>query len=218
MQTKVINIENAIDHIKSGMTVIIGGFSCCGCPHGLVDTLSKSDVTDLTIISNDASVGEKDVAKLFLAKKVKKFIGSHIGQCPEVGRQMIAGECNVELIPQGTFVERIRCSGYGLGGVLTRTGLGTVVEDGKRIINVDGQDYLLETPLHADVALIGASKADCFGNLYYRGTSRNFNTVMATAADTVIAEVNELCKIGEIEKESIHTPGIFVDYIVIRKG
>ncbi|MGN0518623.1 MAG: CoA transferase subunit A [Acutalibacteraceae bacterium] len=215
MKQKILSVENAIEHIKSGMTVMIGGFNSCGCPHELVDALSKSDVTDLTIVSSDASTGVKDVAKLFLAKKVKRFIGSHIGTNPEAGRQMITGECKIELIPQGTFVERIRCGGFGLGGVLTKSGLGTVVEENKRIINVDGEEWLLETPIHADVALISAAKSDSFGNLYYRGTTKNFNTIMATAADTVIAEVSELCKIGGIEKEAIHTPGIFIDHIVI---
>lgn len=214
MKNKLTNIEEAISTIKDGMTVMIGGFMCCGCPHNLVDALSKSTVKNLTVISNDASIECEDIGKLFIAKKVKRLIASHIGLNPEAGNQIMNGECALELVPQGTLAERIRCGGAGLGGFLTRTGIGTVVEEGKQIITVNNERYILEFPLKADVALIRATKADEFGNLFYKGTTQNFNPLMATAAETVIAEAEEICNIGEIEKEAIHTPGIFVDYIV----
>lgn len=196
------------------MTVMVGGFLGCGSAHMVIDALSKSDVKNLTLISSDTSVSSDDIAKLFFAKKVKKLIASHIGTNPEVGRQMINGECEVQLVPQGTLAECIRCGGAGLGGFLTKTGVGTVVEENKTTMVIDDEKYILEKPLKADVALIAATLADEFGNLFYQGTSRNFNPLMATAADTVIVEAKSICKVGEISKESIHTPGVFIDFIV----
>lgn len=196
------------------MTVMVGGFLGCGAAHTLIDALSRSDVKDLTLISSDTSISSDDIAKLFYAKKVKRLIASHIGTNPEVGRQMINEECKVELVPQGTLAEAIRCGGAGLGGFLTKTGVGTVVEKNKTTMVIDGEKYILERPLRANVALVAATVADEFGNLFYSGSTRNFNPLMATAADTVIAEAKSICKVGEIKKESIHTPGIFVDFIV----
>ncbi len=214
MQNKIIDINTAINLIKDGMTVMIGGFMCCGCPHNLIDALSKSTVKNLTVISNDASIECDDIGKLFYTKKVKRFIASHVGLNPEAGKQIMNGECAVELVPQGTLAERIRCGGAGLGGFLTKTGIGTEVERGKQIIMIENERYILELPLKADVALIGATTADEFGNLFYKGTTQNFNPLMATAAETVIVEADTICRVGEIEKETIHTPGVFVDYIV----
>lgn len=214
MINKIVDTNTAISKIKDGMTVMIGGFACCGCAHRLIDALSKSNVKDLTLISTDASKEDKDIVKLFLAKKVKKMIVSHMGLNKEANRQMVAGECEIELIPMGTLVERIRCAGVGLGGFLTNVGIGTVAQEGKQVINLNGRDYIIEEPLKADVALISATLADEYGNLFYKGTSRNSNPIMAMAADIVIAESPKICKIGEIEKECIHTAGIFVDYIV----
>lgn len=212
--TKQISFQEAVSHIKSGMSVMVGGFLGVGSPNRLLDALLETDVKDLTIIANDTSFVDKGVGRLVAARKVVKVITSHIGTNPSTGEQYHAGELEVIFVPQGTLAERIRCAGAGLGGILTPTGLGTVVEEGKEVINVDGRDYLLEKPLKADVALLGANIADQEGNLYYKGNTRNFNTMMAMAADLVIAEVGEIVKTGGILPENVHTQSIFVDYIV----
>jgi acetate CoA/acetoacetate CoA-transferase alpha subunit len=175
----------------------------------------KSGLKDITLISNDAGNDKFDgIGTLICQKRVKKLIASHAGLNPQVAVQMNAGELEVELVPQGTLAERIRCGGTGLGGVLTPTGIGTVVAEGKQIITVNGKDYLLETPLRADVAVIKAWKADEFGNLVYRRAARNFNPMMAMAADIVIAEVEEVVPVGEIDPDMVMTPGVCVDYVV----
>jgi acetate CoA/acetoacetate CoA-transferase alpha subunit len=216
MRNKVVNLEEAVSHVKDGMTVMIGGFLGNGNPEMLIDELIARGVKDLTLICNDTAFPDKGVGKLIVNKRIKKLIASHIGTNPETGKQMTAGEIDVELIPQGTFAERIRAKGAGLGGILTPTGLGTVVAEGKEKIVVDGKEYLLEKPLGADVALIRGYKADRMGNTVYYKTMRNFNPLMAMAADLVILEVDELVEIGELDPEIIVTPGIFVDYIVGR--
>ncbi len=210
---KVISIEKAVDHIKDGMTLMIGGFMAVGTPEKLIDAIVEKGVKDLTIIANDTSCEVKGLGKLIANHQVKKVIASHIGTNRETGNQMNEGILDVELSPQGTLIERIRCGGAGLGGVLTPTGLGTVVADGKDVITVDGKDFLLEKPLRADVALVFGSVVDESGNVYYRKTTRNFNPIIATAADKVIVEAEELVKVGELEGEDVMTPGIFVDYI-----
>ncbi|MDR2126661.1 MAG: CoA transferase subunit A [Prevotellaceae bacterium] len=214
---KKITLEDAVSKIKSGMTIMVGGFLSNGSANRILDALSKSDVTNLTLITNDTSFSDKGAGKLLARKQLKKVIASHIGTNELTQQQMNDGEIEVEFVPQGTLAERIRSGGYGLGGVLTPTGLGTDIANGKQIINVDGKDYLLEKPLRADVALIGASKGDEAGNLVYYGTSQNFNPVMATAADLVIAEIDEIVPAGAIRPEAVHTPAIMVDYIVESK-
>ena len=212
--SKLISLQEAVSHIKSGMTIMVGGFLGVGSPNRILDALLETDVKDLTIIANDTGFPDKGSGKLIAARRASRVITSHIGTNPSTGEQYHAGELKITFVPQGTLIERIRCAGAGLGGVLTPTGLGTVIQEGKEVIRVDGKDYLLETPLKADVALIGASVADEEGNLFYRGNTRNFNCMMAMAADLVIAEVKEMVKTGEILPEHVHTQSIFVDYMV----
>lgn len=195
---------------------MIGGFLRCGSPYKTINELVKNKIGDLTLIANDTSYPEHDRGLLISNKLVKKAIVSHIGTNPETVRQMNAGEIEVELIPMGTLVEKIRCGGAGLGGFLTQTGIGTIVEEGKQIIEQDGKKFLLETPLTADFAIVYASKADKFGNAFLDGTTRNFNTVMATAAQTVILEPEEFSD-EPLDPAQITIPGVFIDYIALEK-
>ncbi|HHZ01716.1 MAG TPA: acetate CoA-transferase subunit alpha [Tissierellia bacterium] len=211
---KVISIQEAVDMIHDGMTIMVGGFLGCKNPFKLVDALVEKGVKDITLIANDTAFPEVGIGKLIVNKQVKKLIASHIGTNRETGNQMNSGELEVELVPQGTLAERIRAAGAGLGGVLTPTGIGTVVAEGKRIIEVDGKEYLLEKPLRADVALIVGAKVDKKGNVRYAKATRNFNPLMATAADLVIVEADEIVEVGELDPDDVMTPGIFVDYIV----
>ena len=211
---KVISIEEAINHIEDGMTIMIGGFLGTGNPHKIIDALIEKNVKDLTLIANDTSFPEIGLGKLIVNKQVKKVIASHIGTNPETGRQMNEGETEVVLVPQGTLAEQVRAGGAGLGGFLTPTGIGTVVEEGKKKIEVDGKEYLLELPLRADVALLMGSIVDKKGNIYYNKSTRNFNPLMAMAADTVIVEAEKLVETGDIDPNNVMTPGVFVDYIV----
>jgi len=211
---KIVTVEEALAHVQDGMTLMIGGFLAVGTPEKLVDALVEKGVKDLTIIANDTGFPDRGIGKLIVNKQVKRTIASHIGTNPETGRQMNEKEMEVELVPQGTLAERVRCGGAGLGGFLTPTGLGTIVEEGKEKITVNGAEYLLETPLKADVALIFGSKVDEKGNVYYHESTRNFNPLMATAADVVIVEAEELVKAGELDANIVMTPSIFVDYIV----
>ncbi|ETA81861.1 CoA transferase subunit A [Youngiibacter fragilis] len=211
---KIVTIEEAISHVKDGSVIMVGGFLAGGSPEKLIDALVAKGVKDLTLICNDTAFVDKGVGKMVVAKMFKKVIVSHIGTNPETGRQMIANETEVDLVPQGTLAERIRSAGAGLGGFLTPTGVGTIVEEGKEKMVINGMEYLLELPLKADVALVYADKADKFGNLVYAGSKSNFNPIMATAADITIAEVGEVVEIGEINQVDVKTPGIFVTYIV----
>ena len=211
---KFITAKEAVSKIKDGMTIMIGGFLGNGSPEKLIDALVEANVKNLTLICNDTSFPDKGVGKLIVNKQIAKVYTSHIGTNPHSNEQLNSGELTVEFCPQGSLAERIRAAGAGLGGVLTPTGLGTMVAEGKQIINIDGKDFLLEKPLKADVALIGASVGDKSGNLIYKGTSQNMNPLMATAADVVIAEINEIVETGEIPAENIKTQSIFVDYIV----
>ena len=215
---KVISIEQALEKVKDGMTIMVGGFLGVGNPLTLVDALVKKGVRDLTLIANDTARPELGIGKLVVNKQLKKAMVSHIGTNPETGRQMIAGELNVELIPQGTLAERIRCGGAGLGGFLTPTGVGTIVEEGKQRLVINGKSYLLELPLRAEVALLSAHKADKFGNLVFRRSTRNFNPVMAFAADVVIVEAKQIVEIGEIDPDEVMVTGVVVDWIVQGKG
>lgn len=211
---KVISIDEAISHIEDGMTIMIGGFLGCGSPHKLIDALVKKGVKDLTLICNDSGFPEIGSGKLVVNKQIKKLIASHVGTNRETGNQMNSGEMEVVLVPQGTLAEQIRAAGAGLGGFLTPTGVGTVIEEGKQKMEIDGKTYLLEKPLKADIALIAGETVDKFGNVVYYGATRNFNQLMATAADLVIVEANNVVEVGEIDPNNVVTSGIFVDYIV----
>lgn len=212
---KIISAQEAINFIKDGSTVMIGGFLSCGAPDVLVDELVNQNKKDLTLIANDTSIPEKDRGKLIVNKQVKKVITTHIGTNPETVRQLNAGELEVDLVPMGTFYERLRAKGSGLGGVLTPTGVGTLVEDHKQTMVVDGKKFILDTPIGADIALIYGSKVDKYGNVSYYGTTRNSNVVMATAADTVVIEAEEF--VDCLDPNEVVIPGIFIDYIVIRE-
>ncbi|MFA5577074.1 MAG: acetate CoA-transferase subunit alpha [Tissierellaceae bacterium] len=211
---KIISMEEAISHVKDGMTIMVGGFLGCGSPHRLIDALVEKGVKDLTLICNDSGFPDIGVGKLVVNKQIKKLIASHIGTNRETGNQMNAGEMEVVLVPQGTLAEQVRAGGSGLGGFLTPTGVGTVVEEGKEKIEIGGKTYLLELPLRADIALIAGETIDKFGNIVYEGATRNFNHLMATAADTVIVEVEKVVEVGELDPNHVVTPGIFVNYIV----
>ena len=220
----VITAKEAAAMIPEGATIMCGGFLACGQARAIVKELVASGKGGFTLIANDMAravgpMGEEfyGIAELIHNNQVKRVIATHVGMTPEVGEKHAAGELEVFLLPQGTLAECIRADGAGLGGVLTPTGVDTLVEDspfcmGKQ--NINGKDYLLMAPIHADVALLGTYKCDESGNCWYKGTMRNFNTVMATAADLVIAETEYLVPVGEIEPENVHTPGICVDYIV----
>jgi acetate CoA/acetoacetate CoA-transferase alpha subunit len=211
---KVVNTDKIKPLFKDGMTLMIGGFLGCGTPNKIIDLLIELNIKDLTIIANDTSFTDKGLGRLVVNGQVKKVIASHIGTNPETGRLMNEGKMEVQLVPQGTLIERIRCGGAGLGGVLTPTGVGTIVEDGKYKLTVEGIEYLLETPLRADMAIVKSSISDEFGNTFYRGTTKNFNPIIATAADIVLVETDKLVKIGELDAEYVMTPGVLVDYIV----
>lgn len=212
--SKVISMKEVLDKINDGATIMVGGFIGVGGPNTIVDGMLEKNVKDLTLIANDTVVPELGTGKLIVNKQIKKAIVTHIGTNPETGRQMNAGELEVELVPQGTLAERIRAAGAGLGGVLTPTGLGTIVEEGKQKVEVGGKEFLLEEPVKADIALIKGSKVDKKGNIYYNASTRNFNPLMAMAADLVIVEAEEIVEVGEIDPNDVMTPGIFVDFIV----
>jgi acetate CoA/acetoacetate CoA-transferase alpha subunit len=211
---KTISLEHAVARIPDGASLMIGGFMAVGTPERVVDEIVRQGKRNLTLITNDTATPEKGVGKLIVAKLVSKVIASHIGLNPETQRQMNAGELEVELVPQGTLVERIRCGGFGLGGVLTQTGVGTAVEEGKQKVEANGKTYLIETALHADFALIHSFLADYLGNLSYALTARNFNPVMAMAADTVMVCADNIVPVGVIAPDHIVTPAPVVDFII----
>lgn len=212
---EVLTAKEAGYMIENGMSLMIGGFLGVGTPESLVDALVSIGRTGLTLIANDTGFPEKGVGKLIVSGQVNTVITSHIGTNKFTGDKMNKGEISVELVPQGTLAEQIRAGGAGLGGILTPTGVGTVAQEGKKIINIEGKDYILALPITADVALIKAYKADKAGNLIYRLSARNFNPIMATAATTVVAEVEEIGEIGDLKPDEVMTPGIFVDYLVL---
>ena len=228
MKNKFITAKEAAAMVKSGDFVMVGGFLGHGTPDSIINELAETDVKDLTLAANDTGFpaadpengvkGEKHgfrgVSELIARHKVKTLHVSHIGTNPETGRQMSAGEMEVILTPQGTLAEKIRAGGFGLGGILTPTGVGTDVANGKQVINVDGKDYLLETALKGDVCLIKGSIVDKLGNVYYKGTTKNFCPLMAAACKTVIVEAEKVVEPGEIEPEDVMTPFVLVDYIV----
>ncbi len=212
--SKVAELEEALARIADNQTIMIGGFLGTGTPEGLIDGLLEKGVKNLTLIANDTSFVDKGVGRLVVSRQLKRVMVSHIGTNKETGRQMNAEELEVELVPQGTLAERIRCGGAGLGGVLTPTGVGTIVEVGKEKITKEGKTYLLELPLKADIALIKAWKADTYGNLVYRRSARNFNPLMAMAAAFVIVEAEEIVAAGALDPDEIMTPGAVVDMII----
>lgn len=221
IQKPVISAAEAAAHVKDGMTLHVGGFLGCGSPEGIIAALVEQGTKDLTLVCNDTAVYDlksnrvTGVAPLVASKQFSRMIVSHIGTNPETQRQMNANETVVELVPQGTLAERVRSAGAGLGGFFTPTGVGTEVETGKQVQLINGKAYLLEMALPGDVAIIKAKKADKAGNLQYSKTARNFNPLMATACEKVIAEVEEIVEIGEIDPDQVHTPSIFVDYLVL---
>ena len=211
---RTISVQAAVELIPNGASVMVGGFMGVGTPERLVDELVRQKKRDLTIIANDNALPGTGIGKLVSAGVMRKTIASHIGLNPETQKKMLAGTLEVELVPQGTLIERIRAAGYGLGGVLTPTGVGTVVEEGKRRIELDGKPYLLETALHADFALVQAMLADYLGNLSYALTARNFNPVIAMAAGTVIVDAEHIVPVGVISPDHIVTPAPVVDYLI----
>ena len=211
---RTTTIENAISQIPDGATVMIGGFMGVGTPERLMDELVRQGRRNLTVIANDTALPGVGIGKLITANVVGRVVASHIGLNPETQQKMLSGEIAVDLVPQGTLIERIRAAGYGLGGILTATGLGTVVEEGKRKIVVDGREYLLETALHADFALVQAFLADYLGNLTYALTARNFNPVIAMAGKTVIVDAEHIVPVGMIAPDHVMTPAPIVDYLI----
>ena len=211
---KQITVEQSVEKIKDGMTIMVGGFLSNGSANTILSQLSKQKIKNLTIICNDTSYPDKGVGVLFEPKMVKKVITSYVGANPFSQEQMNDGSLEVEFVPQGTLAERIRCGGCGIGGFLSLTGKGTLASAGKQTITVDDKEFLLEKPLRADIALLGASICDESGNLWYEGTSRNFNPLMAMAADVVIAEADKIVPLGAIQPENVHTPASLVDFIV----
>lgn len=213
---KIISAQQAISLIEEGSTVMIGGFLSCGAPNKLIDELAEQNISKLTVISNDTSYPDVDKGKLIVNKQVKRLITSHIGTNPETGKQMNSGELDVELVPMGTLIEKIRAKGTGLGGVLTPTGVGTIIEDSKETIEIGGKKFIFEEPIGADYALIYGTKVDKYGNVAYYGTTRNLNTVMATAAETVIVQADEL--VDCLDPNDVIIPGLFIDYIVVKEN
>ena len=213
---RTITLEEAVARIPDGARLMVGGFMGVGTPECIVDELCRQQKRELTVIANDTAMPGVGIGKLISANLVRRVIASHIGLNPETQRQMLDGRIDVDLVPQGTLIERIRAGGYGLGGVLTPTGVGTVVEEGKRKIEVDGRTYLLELPLRADFALVQAFLADYLGNLTYALTMRNFNPIIAMAADQVLVDAEHVVPVGMIPPDNVMTPAPLVDYVIAR--
>jgi 3-oxoacid CoA-transferase subunit A len=214
MNKVLASAEEAVALIPDGATIMMGGFGLCGIPENLIAALRARGTQGLTIISNNAGVDDFGIGLLLRTRQVRKMISTYVGENKEFERQFLTGELEVELVPQGTFAERIRAGGAGIGGFFTPTGFGTLVAEGKESRTIGGKSYVLETPLHADFAFVKAWRGDRVGNLLYRRTARNFNPVMATAADVTIAEVEHLVEPGEIDPDHVVTPGIFVRHIL----
>ena len=214
MNKVLASAEEAVAGIPDGATIMMGGFGLCGIPEHLIAALHARGATGLTVISNNAGIDDFGIGVLLKSRQVRKMISTYVGENKEFERQYLTGELEVELVPQGTFSERIRAGGAGIGGFFTPTGYGTLVADGKETRTIDGTPYVLERPLKADFAFVKAWKGDRTGNLVYRKTARNFNPVMATAAAVTIAEVEELLEPGAIDPDHVVTPGIFVQHIL----
>jgi acetate CoA/acetoacetate CoA-transferase alpha subunit len=211
---RTLSLHESVAMIPDGASLMIGGFMAVGTPERVVDEIVRQKKRDLTVIANDTAAPGKGIGKLVDAKLLRKAVVSHIGLNPETQRQMVAGALEVELVPQGTLIERIRAGGYGLGGILTETGIGTSVEEGKKRVDVNGKSYLLELPLRADFALVQAFLADYLGNLSYALTARNFNPVIAMAAETVMVCAEHIVPVGVISPDHVVTPAPVVDYLI----
>jgi 3-oxoacid CoA-transferase subunit A len=207
------NADNAVTDIGDGSTLMLGGFGLCGIPENCITALVKKKIKDLTCISNNAGVDDFGIGLLLQQKQVKKMVASYVGENAEFERQLLSGELDVELIPQGTLATRCMAAGYGLPAIFTPAGVGTEVADGKELREFNGKQYLLEYAFDADFALVKAWKGDTMGNLIYKETARNFNPLMAMAGKITIAEVEELLQPGELDPDQIHTPGIYVHRI-----
>ncbi len=214
MNKVVPSAEEAVALVPDGATIMMGGFGLCGIPENLIAALHRRGSKDLTVISNNAGVDDFGIGVLLRARQVRKMISTYVGENKEFERQFLTRELEVELVPQGTFAERIRAGGAGIGGFFTPTGYGTLVAEGKETRVINGKPYVLEVPLHADFAFVKAWKGDRAGNLVYRRTARNFNPVMATAAIVTIAEVEQLLEPGALDPDHVVTPGIFVKHIL----
>ena len=217
MKNKISSIEEIKPLFKNGMSVMIGGFLGVGTPENIIDMMIEMDLKNLTVIGNDSAFIDRGIGRLIARGMIKKYITTHLGTNPEAIKRYNDKSMEVEFNPQGTLIERIRAGGSGLGGVLTQTGLGTLVEEGKEKITVNGKEYILETPVRAEVALIRGSESDPFGNTRYYGTSRNYNPSMALAADTVIVQAEKIVDFGTMKHEDIVTPGVLVDYLIEEK-
>ncbi len=215
--TKPIRVDDIVNLIKPGSSLLIGGFMAVGTPHRLIDAIMHFDIGNLTVIANDAGLPGKGIGKLIDAGLVAKLIASHVGLNPVAQSKMNDASMICDLIPQGTLAERIRCAGFGLGGALTQTGLGTSIEEGKQKIDINGKTYLVVEPIDADFALVHAHRADYVGNLSYTLTAQNFNPVMTMAARTVLAEADEIVPLGVIAPDDVRTPGTLIDYVLERQ-
>jgi len=211
---KTISVEGAVSMIPDGATLLIGGFMGVGTPERVIDELVRQGKKNLTVIANDTAVPGRGIGKLVDKGLVSRAITSHIGLNPETQKQMLGGKMAVDLVPQGTLIERIRAGGFGLGGILTPTGIGTIVEEGKQKVDVNGKTYLVETALRADFALVSAFLADYLGNLSYVLTARNFNPVIAMAGETTIVTAEHIVPVGLIAPDNVVTPAPLVDYLV----
>jgi len=214
--TKVLaGADAAVALVSDGASILMGGFGLCGIPEHLIQALHARGTRDLTVISNNAGIDDFGIGILLRARQVRKMIATYVGENKEFERQFLAGELAVDLVPQGTFAERIRAGGAGIAGFFTPTGYGTLAAEGKETRVIDGRPYVLEAPLTADFAFVKAWKGDRHGNLVYRRTARNFNPVMATAGRVTIAEVEELVEPGALDPDAIVTPGIFVKHVIV---
>jgi 3-oxoacid CoA-transferase subunit A len=214
MNKVVATAAEAVALVPDGATIMLGGFGLCGIPENLIAALHARGTSGLTLISNNAGVDDFGIGVLLRKRQVRRMVATYVGENKEFERQFLTGELEVELVPQGTFAERIRAGGAGIGGFFTPTAFGTLVAEGKETRAIDGKQYVLERPLHADFAFVKAWQGDRVGNLVYRRTARNFNPVMATAATVTIAEVEHLVEPGQLDPDHVHTPGIFVRYIL----
>jgi 3-oxoacid CoA-transferase subunit A len=214
MNKVLATADEAVAAIHDGASIMMGGFGLCGIPEHLIEALRRRGTKNLTIVSNNAGVDDYGVGPLLRARQVRKMISTYVGENKEFERQFLQKEIEVELVPQGTFSERMRAAGAGIGGFFTPTGAGTLVAEGKESRVINGRTYILEAPLHADFAFVKAWKGDRAGNLVYRKTARNFNPVMATAARHTIAEVEQLVDAGALEPDGVHTPGIYVKRLI----
>ncbi len=216
--SKVVSLDEALVHITDGTTLMFGGFGGVGNPPTIIDGILRKEVTDLDLIGNDSGFPDIGIGRLVTAERARSLITSHIGSNPNAGRLMTEGKMKVTFYPQGTLAEKIRAGGMGLGGILVDVGLGTIVEEGKNRIEIEGKTYMVEPALTAQVGIVHALKADEYGNLIYDKSARNFNPLVAMAADITIAEVEEIVPRGELDPECIVTPGVYVDYIVKSEG